>query len=472
MTAQAGPTLPGYDIQGVIGRGGMGVVYRAVQIDLERTVAVKTISRELMGDERFRARFARESRTAASLEHPHIVPILAAGEADGQLYIVMRLVEGQSLADLLRQGGALPLDVAVGVIIQAAGALSAAHRAGIVHRDVKPGNILLGGDVPYHVFLTDFGLAVSETASRSLTATGEWIGTLEYAAPEQLRGDAVDARADVYALGCVLFACLTGHPPRAAETAPEIAPAMNAVLRRALAKRREDRFASVDAFASAVAAAADETPVAPTLVAPTRRATAAQRGARASVAAGGRGRRALWAALAVVAVLGVAGLAIALLSVGDDGKHGGKAGSGGGAASVVAARQAGGTVRCASARCVQDGRRVIAPVEGAPCTRSARPASWARIDDGAPEPMLICRPADAPAEGDPPLLTKLPDLTGARLDHARKTLNRFGVSNRASSNGILGIIEASNWAVCASSPPPGAALGPGDKVTLFVRHDC
>jgi serine/threonine protein kinase len=457
-TRPVSPSLPGYDIQGVIGRGGMGVVYRAIQVDLERPVAVKTISRELMADERIRARFVRESRTAASLEHPHIVPILAAGESEGQLFIVMRLIEGQSLADLLRREGPLPFDVATDVVIQAAGALSAAHRAGIVHRDVKPGNILLAGEAPYHVFLTDFGLAVSETASKSLTATGEWIGTLEYSSPEQLRGDAVDARADVFGLGCVLYACLTGHPPRAAETAPEIPPAMSAVLRRALAKRREDRFASVDALAAAIAAAAEDRPVAPTLIAPTR-ATPGSDPVRA--------RRPRWLVPAIaLAILAVAGLVLALIDVGHDSD-----GSNGNRPAITAARPAGDTVRCADGRCLQGGQRVITPVEGAQCERAGHKASWARIDDDAPEPMLICRPSEGPPSGVS-LLRTLPDLTDARLDHARKTLGRFGVANTVSSDALLGIFDEGNWQVCATTPAPGARLAASDKVTLFVKHAC
>jgi ABC-type branched-subunit amino acid transport system substrate-binding protein/streptogramin lyase len=248
-----GTTLAGYRVESLVGRGGMGIVYRATDLSLSRPVALKLIAPELAGDERFRARFLRESRLAASLDHPNVVPIYEAREAEGQLYLAMRFVEGSDLRTLLTREELGPERTLV-ILCQVAGALDAAHRRGLVHRDVKPGNVLV--DQSGHAYLTDFG--VTKQVGHASTETGQIVGTLDYLAPEQIRGDAVDGRADVYALACVLYECVAGAPPFRRETEAETlwahmqeepAPlpdhhALEPVLSRGLAKEREDRYAS------------------------------------------------------------------------------------------------------------------------------------------------------------------------------------------------------------------------------------
>jgi serine/threonine-protein kinase len=205
----AGDALAGYRIDALIGRGGMGEVYRARDPRLDRQVALKLIARERAGDEQFRARFLRESRLAASLDHPNVLPIYERGEADGRLFIAMRFVDGSDLQRLLRQSGRLAPARALALLAPVAAALDAAHARGLVHRDVKPANVLIAsGDE--HVYLSDFGLS---TAVSEPGRTGVFSGTADYAAPELITGGRVDARADVYAFGCVLFECLTGTPP-------------------------------------------------------------------------------------------------------------------------------------------------------------------------------------------------------------------------------------------------------------------
>jgi predicted Ser/Thr protein kinase len=201
----------GHRIEAVAGRGGMGVVYRAIQLDLDRTVALKLIATQLALDDEFRGRFVAESRAAAAIDHPNVIPIYYTGEEGGQLYIVMRYVDGDDLRTVSRREAGLAPARAAHIVSQVAAALDAAHARGIVHRDVKPANVLLStGD---HVYLTDFGLTKRVASATGATRTGGWVGTLGYVAPEQIRGERVDARTDVYALGCVLFHALTGATP-------------------------------------------------------------------------------------------------------------------------------------------------------------------------------------------------------------------------------------------------------------------
>ncbi len=208
---RVGTQLAGYRIEEVIGRGGMSVVYLAEHARLERKVALKVLAPELAGSERFHDRFLRESKLAASLDHPNIVPIYDADEADGVLYIAMRYVEGSDLKQTIRDSGRLePLRTSA-IVDQVASALDAAHARGLVHRDVKPANVLLTSDD--HVYVSDFGLTKRAVSVSGLTETGQLIGTIDYVAPEQIKGDPVDQRADVYSLGCLLFECLTGHAP-------------------------------------------------------------------------------------------------------------------------------------------------------------------------------------------------------------------------------------------------------------------
>jgi hypothetical protein len=206
-----GAVFAGHRIQAVAGRGGMGVVYRARQLDLDRTVALKLIAPQLAQDDEFRERFLAESRGAAAIDHPNVIPIYYIGEAEDQLYIAMRYVEGDDLRTLVRREGGLPPARAAHIVSQVAAALDAAHARGLVHRDVKPANVLL--DAGDHAYLTDFGLTKRLASAAAATRPGGWVGTLGYVAPEQIRGERIDARADVYALGCVLFHALTSRSP-------------------------------------------------------------------------------------------------------------------------------------------------------------------------------------------------------------------------------------------------------------------
>jgi DNA-binding beta-propeller fold protein YncE len=256
-----GSTLAGYRIDALIARGGMGVVYRATQLALERPVALKVIAQELAGKEGFRERFLRESRLAAGLDHPGVVPVYDAREEDGELIVAMRLVEGGDLRQLIGREGPLPPPRAVGLLGQVAEALDAAHAAGIVHRDVKPHNILVEGDRAY---LSDFGLA------KAIEGTGDAgsasvVGTVEYMAPEQWRGEKVGPSADVYSLGCVLYEALTGIPPFArkdADTEPEVPKGIEAVIERAVAKDPDDRYRTAGELIAAAAVREGATPAA------------------------------------------------------------------------------------------------------------------------------------------------------------------------------------------------------------------
>ena len=213
----AGAQIASYQLEEEIGRGGMAVVYRARDVRLDRWVALKVLALDYAQDEAFRQRFIRESRTAASVDHPNIIPIFDAGEAGGVLYIAMRYVAGQDVHSLLHSAGPLPVARALSIVGQVASALDAAHACGLVHRDVKPANMLLGGVAdtgrPDHVYLSDFGISKQLNATSSLTMTGQVLGTLNYLAPEQIEGRQVDGRSDAYALACTAFELLAGAPP-------------------------------------------------------------------------------------------------------------------------------------------------------------------------------------------------------------------------------------------------------------------
>jgi serine/threonine protein kinase len=257
---KCGTQFAGYRIDEVAGRGGMGIVYRATQLGLDRPVALKVIAGELLGDPRIRERFLRESRVAAAIEHPNVIPIYASGEEAGRAFIVMRFVDGDDLRERVAGSGPLAPGEAAAIVAQVAAALDAAHAAGLVHRDVKPANILL--DAHDHAYLTDFGLARHALSDPGLTAPGGWVGTLDFIAPEQIRGEHVDGRADIYALGSVLHFALTGRVPYPRESdearlwahlhaAPpkpsafeDVPAAFDEVVRRALAQRPADRHAS------------------------------------------------------------------------------------------------------------------------------------------------------------------------------------------------------------------------------------
>ena len=262
-----GSELFGYRVEALLGRGGMSVVYRAHDLALDRKVALKLLAPELAEDERFRSRFLRESRVAASLDHPNVIPIYEAGEAEGLLCIAMRYVEGTDLKRLLRAEGALEPEQALGYCRQVAAALDAAHAHGLVHRDVKPSNVLItqGG----HCYLADFGLTQDAADRSDLTLTGQVMGSVDYAAPEQIEGKPVDGRADVYSLGCLLFESLTGTVPfpkesdlavlwaHVNEPPPRLdaEPALNPVMQRALGKCPDDRYPTCGALVDAAWAA-------------------------------------------------------------------------------------------------------------------------------------------------------------------------------------------------------------------------
>lgn len=252
----------------------MGVVFRARQLSLDRPVAVKIMAAELALDAEYRARFQRELRAVGAIDHPHVIPVYAAGDEDGRLFLVMRWVKGTDLAELLDRAGAISPQEAMQFVAPIGGALDAAHATGLVHRDVKPANVLLeqraGGR---HPFLTDFGLAKAASPSAAVTARGHWLGTADYAAPEQIRGGSVSPRTDVYAFACVLFHALTGEAPfrRANATATawaqltdapptpsalaDIPTAIDDVLARALAKEPERRQSSAGELAAEAGAA-------------------------------------------------------------------------------------------------------------------------------------------------------------------------------------------------------------------------
>jgi hypothetical protein len=505
-----GAELAGYRIEAVAGRGGMGVVYRAWHLGLERPVALKVISPGLASQDEFRARFRRESRLAAALDHPHVLPIYEAGESDGVLFIAMRWVDGIDLGRVLVKDGALPLGRAVRLVAQVAGALDCAHSRGLVHRDVKPANVL-GADSD-HGYLADFGLAKREDTP-GVTETGRWLGTADYAAPEQIEGGKVGPAADVYALGCVLFAALTGEPPFPRESAVAVAyaqvhdpapaagvsTAMDTVLARALAKRPADRFASageLSAAAVAAVAAGENRAARAWTLPPTRGATVPLRSEREAPEnplathplrddampprepgrSGGpvgraprrRGRRAL-AALAALLLLGAAATTVAvavgvlhLPSLARPGQAD---------AIVPPADGSGATVRCAAHRCHQGTAVVRAPADGSTCARGGRPGTWTRIDADGHDPMLACvlDPTDPPLAAVHP---RVPDLAGARLDLAERMLDRSGIPYDTDGGGLLGVVLPQNWTVCSTDPRPGTTLPTDTAVTLAVDNDC
>ena len=279
---EIGSIFAGHRIEGIAGRGGMGVVYRATHLALDHVVAMKVIAAGLAADEVFRERFRSESRIAVSIRHPNVVSIHHAGEEDGLIFVTMDLIDGTDLRKLLNREGKLAPERAVDLVSQTASALDAAHSKGLVHRDVKPGNILIEQRAEgEHVFLTDFGLTKRIEATSGITATGAFVGTLDYVAPEQIKGGRTDARTDVYALGCVLFELLTGQTPFASqeekvakiyahlqEPPPpllargrQLPEALDAVVARALEKEPDRRFPSAGDLGRAARAALEYRPV-------------------------------------------------------------------------------------------------------------------------------------------------------------------------------------------------------------------
>jgi non-specific serine/threonine protein kinase len=332
-----GSEFAGYRIEEVAARGGMGVVYRASQLQLTRTVALKLVTPSLARDTSFRERFRREWMIAASMDHPNVIPVYEAGEEDGVLYLAMRWVEGTDLRETIDNGPLEPARAAH-IVAQVASALDAAHERGLIHRDVKPANILLTDQD--HVYLTDFGLTKHASTISGLTRTGQWVGTVDYTAPEQIEGTSVDRQTDVYSLGCVLFETLTGRapykrendlatlwahvyapPPSVRELAPHVSEQLEAIVQRAMSKDPGKRFGSAGELGeAALAAVRDEEAAAPApsavSAAPAPRAepVPSERGPRPAWRPGRRALVALAGALAAVAAI----VAIVSLSGSDE----------------------------------------------------------------------------------------------------------------------------------------------------------
>ena len=287
-----GSVIGGYRVESFIGQGAMGAVYLAEDAD-GRQVALKLLVPELREDDRFRQRFLRESEVIAELDHPRVIPLVGAGDDAGRLYLAMAYVEGTDLRELLRHGGRLEAETTIELLDQVASALDAAHDNGVVHRDIKPGNILIGDSVDgRHAYVCDFGLAKHMASPGSLTGSRGFVGTIDYVSPEQIEGGTVDGRSDVYSLGCLLYECIAGvrpfdreselavvfahlneAPPLLTAQRPELPAAIDEVIRVALAKDPADRFRTCGELVRAAAAAL------------TGKALPRRRGARGRVAA-------------------------------------------------------------------------------------------------------------------------------------------------------------------------------------------
>jgi len=416
----AGSEFAGFRIERTIGRGGMGIVYLARELHLDRLVALKVIRPELAGDEGFRARFRSESLTAASVEHPRVVTVFGAGERGGLLYVTMRYVPGRDLGQLVSAEGALAPDQAAALIAQVADGLDAVHAAGLVHRDVKPANVILdeerAGESPA-AYLTDFGLAKAMASTTGLTSTGEVIGTIDYLAPEQIEGRRVDARTDVYSLGCVLFHSVTGAVPfpdressakmwaHLNEPPPAIsdgAAALEPVIRRAMAKEPSRRFPSAgDLGRAAVAATRGEAVTEPERQMGAGEAAPLPETVRLSpdpavAPTAPLPRRRRWRRLIAVllTILVVAGL---------------------GAAALI---------------------------------------EVPKLSDGS---------GSAAPSG-----TTVPSLAGQGLDVAEQQLDRLGLHSSEQGGGLFGVVVPADWVVCETSPGSGSVVRPGSTVRLLI----
>ena len=333
-----GTHIAGYRVESVLGRGGMGVVYVARQRSPDRKVALKLISPLHAADDPFQRRFLRETFAAAAIDHPHILPVYDAGESDGTLFMAMRLVEGEDLGGILRAAGHLDPARAMTIVEQIGGALDAAHARGLVHRDVKPGNILVArqadADQPDFCYLTDFGVSTWITsAAGTMTSAGHIVGSMHYAAPEQIEGKRAEAPADLYGLGCVLYECLTGRPPFAGRSPagimhahlheeppppssllPGLPSAVDAAVSRSLRKDPQERYASCReltrelraALSGGASVAAHAAPQAEPSTAPRARAGLGPRTA-------GRQRKALWVAAAAITAVVVTLVSLAVI---------------------------------------------------------------------------------------------------------------------------------------------------------------
>jgi serine/threonine protein kinase len=434
----AGDEFAGYRIERSLGRGGMGVLYLAVEPGLERHVALKLIAPEAAADEVFARRFAEESRIAASIEHPNVVPIYAAGEEDGIPFIAMRYVSGSDLGRRLSREGRLDPAVAVALIAQVGNGLDAIHAAGLVHRDVKPANVLLSetGGGEDHAYITDFGVARNVATESGLTQTGRFVGTLDYVAPEQISGGAVDARADVYALGCLLFKLLTGDvpyprdgeaarlyahlndpPPAPSLYATAVPMALDDVAIRAMSKAPEDRYPSAgDLGRAAMAALSGSSPELPERTvatgaaatrtaettasepSPTGPSTAATRRLEPEHSGGSRRRRGVLIGAAGLAAIAGVVAAIAL---------GGNDGDGGTTASTTAEADAG-------------SKPVKADAGPKPLTQSQLIAKADAICDESQRRYLEVRDLESERTTDVPYAEALARLARRRVGELRR----------------------------------------------------
>jgi serine/threonine protein kinase len=423
----AGATFGGFRIERTLGHGGMGIVYLATEVRLERQVALKVIRTELAGDQDFRARFRSEQLTAASVEHPRVITVFGAGELDGLLYVSMRYVPGRDLGRLVEAEGALSSGDAAQLIAQVADGLDAVHAAGLVHRDVKPHNVIVGEDGD--AYLTDFGLAKAMAATSGLTATGQVIGTVDYMAPEQIEARRVDARTDVYALGGVLFNAITGKVPYAEressakmwahvnEPPPSVGRrggVLDPVIRRAMAKDPIDRFPSAgDLGRAAVAAIRGEAVTEPEHVVGAGEAAPLPETVRLSRDPAlpptdpqprprHRGRTLAF----ILALLAIAGLGAA------------------------------------------------AAIEAPKLSRSQGTA--ASSETGGTSPSS-------------PSGVTVPSLAGQPLDAAEQRLDELGLSySEEGDTGIFGVLVPSDWSVCDTSPGAGEVVSRGSSVRLLI----
>jgi serine/threonine protein kinase len=414
----AGSEFGGFRIERALGHGGMGIVYLARELRLDRLVALKVIRPELAGEESFRARFRSETLTAASVEHPRVVTVFGAGERDGLLYVAMRYVPGRDLGRLIAADGPLAAEDAAELIAQVADGLDAVHAAGLVHRDVKPANVIVEGspaDDGSAAFLTDFGLAKAMASTTGLTATGEVIGSVDYMAPEQIEGQRVDARTDVYALGCVLFHAVSGKVPfperessakmwaHLNEPPPAAAGrVLDPVIRRAMAKDPARRFPSAgDLGRAAVAATRGEAVTEPEHVVAAGEAAPLPETVRLSrdpalpptdpLPRRRKRRRWLWA-LAIVLVIAALG-----------------------AAAVIAVP---------------------------------------KLSDSDKTPV--------------PTGIEVPSLAGQPLDIAEQRLDALGLRSSEEGGGFFGVLVPSDWNVCQTSPGPGTRVRRGSTVSLLI----
>jgi serine/threonine protein kinase len=413
-----GSEFGGFRIERALGHGGMGIVYLATELRLDRLVALKVIRPELAGEESFRARFRSESLTAASVEHPRVVTVFGAGERDGLLYVAMRYIPGRDLGRLISADGPFAPEEAAGMITQVADGLDAVHSAGLVHRDVKPANVIVeDGDTGAEpaAFLTDFGLAKAMASTAGLTATGEVIGSVDYMAPEQIESRRVDARTDVYALGCVLFHAVSGEVPfperessakmwaHLNEPPPAAAGrVLDPVIRRAMAKDPARRFPSAgDLGRAAVAVTRGEAVTEPEHVVAAGEAAPLPETVRLSqdpalpptdpLPRPRKRRRLIWALLVLLVIAGL------------------------GAAAVI---------------------------EVPKLSESGRTASPSGIE--------------------------LPSLAGQPLDVAEQRLDDLGLRSSEEGGGLFGVLVPADWNVCETSPGGGSVVRRGATVRLLI----